>query len=260
MSWKVAVLTTACLFAGLSGSFADEPKLDTSDLAAFNLSVSAMKNLNDPAVRKTFLAAIVAAAFPTPDKMSPAQAMAAMTVEMGPSPELIAAMKPLNGMTFDQMFAAIKQSPSASAMPAATATPPIIQNVTLADIQKALQDDGYKAVVSKGASGDYVSSATGGESFLVSLDACGDSAAVPCAVVVFASTGQQDEPPMTLDELNALNDKDIYGWGTTYKADDGRYYLTYRASLAGGVTETWIQSTAERYGKSLQKFASIETP
>jgi hypothetical protein len=268
MSLKSAVIGVACLLATASSVLAADPTLDTSDWAAFYRSFRTLvQSHTDPSISSAegtqLLGSFLTASLPPTDRMNTIQALvvaAATTAGMTKqSPQVLALLQPLNGKTAAEIIAMLQNMPPAQ--PAPSNTSPVLDKVTLADVQTAMQNDGFKAKLVHDQHGDFLQSSTAGAGFSVNLDGCGPNPGDSCDVVVFASGAWIAGPDLTLAKLNAFNDKSVFGWGTPYQAaGDGKYYFNYRAVVAGGVTTDWLANTTDRFSSALERFALFMDP
>lgn len=132
--------------------------------------------------------------------------------------------------------------------------PQILSKLTLEDIRDALQDAGYRAQIKSDSTGNYVSSASSGRNFFVSLSGCDDQKV--CKTILMESGGWTPNTPLTVDSLDQF-DNDNAGWVTAVKYKDGKYYANYRATLVGGITKAWLQSSLEAFATSTENFAAF---
>jgi len=132
--------------------------------------------------------------------------------------------------------------------------PEVLTTVTLEDIRDALQNAGYRGQIKHDSTGDYVSSASCGQNFFVSLGGCDDQNL--CKTLLAETGGWTPKTPLTVDGLDAFN-WDNAGWLTIVKYKDGKYYANYRVTLIGGVTKAWLQSNLETFATSTENFAAF---
>jgi hypothetical protein len=142
----------------------------------------------------------------------------------------------------------------AVAQPAFAAGTSTLDTVSLKDITSALQNQGFKAQSKTDKNGDYIESASGGQAFYVYLANCDSGTNNNCKTVVFESGGWTKNN-ITQDAVNAWVDKNSKGWAVVYQAqDDKRWYLNYRASIVGGVTNGWLEDTSNQFATEMQYF------
>ena len=151
-------------------------------------------------------------------------------------------------------------APPAQAEPApAPAAPPaaageVLTKVTLNDVQAALLNGGYRAQIKDDNRGSFVSSASGGQSFFVSLASCdGDGT---CRTLVMETGGWTPATPPTVESLNKFH-YDNGGWITVATYTDGLYYGNARASLNGGVTMAWLQDELTAFANMTDTFTAF---
>ncbi|UVK37438.1 YbjN domain-containing protein [Mesorhizobium sp. AR10] len=142
---------------------------------------------------------------------------------------------------------------AASNTPAA-ASPDVLTGVTVENVRDAVQDGGYRAQIKEDSTGTYVASASGGQSFFVSLGGCDDKKV--CKSILFESGGWTPKTPLTVDALDKFH-YDNSGWGNVAKYNDGKYYANYRVTIVGGVTKAWLQSNVEAFATTMESFVAF---
>lgn len=130
----------------------------------------------------------------------------------------------------------------------------VLTKVTLEDIRDALQNGGYRGQIQSDSSGDYVSSASSGRNFYVSLAGCDDQKV--CKYILMESGSWVPKTALTVDAINQF-DADNAGWVTLVMTKDGKCYGDYRAVLTGGVTKAWLQSSLEAFATSTENVATF---
>ena len=151
-------------------------------------------------------------------------------------------------------FALVLSRLPASAQDKAGDKPEVLTKVTLEDIRDALQNAGYRGQIKNDSTGEYVSSASGGQNFFVSLGGCDDQKV--CKTLLAETAGWTPKTPLTVDGLDAF-DWDNAGWLTVVKYKDGKSYANSRVTLVGGVTKAWLQSNLEGFATTTENFAAF---
>ncbi|RAZ83184.1 hypothetical protein DPM33_32885 [Mesorhizobium hawassense] len=132
--------------------------------------------------------------------------------------------------------------------------PEVLTKVTLEDIRDALQNAGYRGQIGSDNGGDFVSSASSGRNFFVSLGGCDDQKL--CKYILMETGSWTPKTALTVDAINQFQG-DNAGWVTLLMSKDGKCYGDYRAVLTGGVTKAWLRSTLEAFATSTENIANF---
>lgn len=140
---------------------------------------------------------------------------------------------------------------------AAQAEGTVMENISIGDLQKLLQDMGYRAETVTNDGNPYIKSTTSGYYWFVNFYDCVDAAAsASCRSIEFVTGSFTATPRPTADAMEAWNRDNWWGFGV-YDSANGQPYLRNYISTTGGVTDAYIKRMVELWDWRVSEFAKF---
>lgn len=140
---------------------------------------------------------------------------------------------------------------------AARAQTPVLENISIGDLQTLLQDMGYRAETVTSDGNPYLKSTAGGYYWFVNFYDCADATtSASCRSIEFVSASFTATPRPTADAMETWNRDNWWAFGV-YDSTNGQPYLRSYFSTTGGVSEAFIKNMVDLWDWRLGEFVKF---
>ena len=126
-------------------------------------------------------------------------------------------------------------------------------SITEAELQKLVQDAGYRAMIASDDQGPYIDSSASGQRFYIGLYDCDEATPKQCNILELLTDNFPASAEVAKAKALEWNNSTRW-WSRVMLDDEGKASLIYNVSIAGGVSDRHINIVIDNFVADIEEF------